>query len=45
LPAYGIAANALNYFRFGGIADITGLATGSTRSRMTHLCHRLPILL
>ena len=33
--AYGVAANAQNYFRFGGIADMAGLATGSTRSRMT----------
>jgi hypothetical protein len=28
------------YFRFSGIADMTGLAAGSTRSRMTRNGHR-----
>ncbi len=28
------------YFRFRRIADLAGFATGSTRSRMTHLGHR-----
>jgi hypothetical protein len=29
----------LNYFRFRSIADMAGLAAGSTRSRMTQLRH------
>jgi hypothetical protein len=27
------------YFRFRGVTDMAGLATGSARSRMTHLRH------
>src|SRR6266478_2385662 len=38
--AHGGVANAPNLFPlFSGIADMAGLAAGSTRSRLTHLGH------
>src|SRR5882757_4414772 len=37
---YGVSANALNLLLLlGGIADIAGLAAGSTRSQMTQSGH------